>query len=81
MTLWLKKKTLEYTFYAKHYVYVNTLVRACKGKLVLNEETSFEAIDRSGGIDPFIFNVGTTWMWSSESRSFRFIVDENISVP
>jgi len=37
--------------------YVNTLVCACKVNLVLNKETCFEAIDGSGGRDPFIFNI------------------------
>jgi hypothetical protein len=31
-----------------------------KINLVLNKATSFEAIDGSGGIDPFILNVGTS---------------------
>ena len=49
MTLRLKKKSLEFTLYAKHYVwFVNTLVCACKVNLVLNKETCFEAIDGSG---------------------------------
>jgi len=49
-------------------------------KSVLNEEAFFGALDGSGGIDPFIFNIITTWMWSSDSRSCRFTVEEEISV-
>jgi len=76
------EETLEFTLYAKHYLwYVNTLFCACKVNLVLNKETCFEAIDGSGGWDPFKFNVGSTWMWSSDSRSCRFTVEEEISVP